>query len=376
MQEQQPIRVVVGEGRAQRQGLLSFVLEGEGMQVVATATTPAELARSLAEHRPDVVVLDDGIGSIAVSLTRQMLPGAKVVVVWPRGVVAIDGDASVEPSEVLRQLGATVGRVMGPAPPHVATFRRAGSGTPVGRGRARGRGPTDRDLAWNGRRHSTVTRITSRAQRSHPSMGMPTDGRSDEPVPASGGLGSMEGELAEVIVLPAPHPAGTPETASQEANGAEPLVVIPEAMGPDRKRRRGSLLVAAALVPLCLAASMLALAGIRHVQEGVVRAEEPVVASPSARGAGPSEPVRPSAITVDRRGRSDDHDSSPPTTGGAPASVAANSGTTAGTGGSNEAGGGTDPGAAETNPGQSGDRNPHGGPPGLLQSHRPVLGVR
>jgi hypothetical protein len=129
-------------------------------------------------------------------------------------------------------------------------------------------------------------------------------------------------------------------------------------------------------VPLCLAASMLALAGIRHVQEGVVRAEEPVVASPSARGAGPSEPVRPSAITVDRRGRSDDHDSSPPTTGGAPASVAANSGTTAGTGGSNEAGGGTDPREAETNPGQSGDRNPHGGPPGLLQSHRPILGVR
>ena len=55
--EQQRIRVVVGEGRAQRQGLLSFVLEGEGMQVVATATTCAELAATLVEHRPDVVVI-------------------------------------------------------------------------------------------------------------------------------------------------------------------------------------------------------------------------------------------------------------------------------------------------------------------------------
>src|SRR5947207_14452536 len=110
--EQQRIRVVVGEGRAQRQGLLGFVLEGEGMHVVATARTCAELAATLLEHRPDVVVLDDGIGSIAVSMTRRMLPAAKVVLVWPHGVVAIDGDGNVEPSEVLRKLGETVDRVM------------------------------------------------------------------------------------------------------------------------------------------------------------------------------------------------------------------------------------------------------------------------
>src|SRR5712691_8527473 len=256
MQEQQPIRVVVGEGRAQRQGLLGFVLEGEGMQVVATATTPAELARSLAEHQPDVVVLDDGIRSIAVSMTRQMLPRAKVVVVWPRGVVAIDGDASVEPSEVLRQLGATVDRVMGPAPPHVATFRREGSSTARGKDRARGRGTTDRDLTWNAGRHSTVTRIGGRAQRSHPSIGMRTDDRAGAYRPASDTGGATGRELAEVVALPVSYADDTRETASSEASGPEPAVVITKATGSARHRRRGSLLVAAALVPLCLGVSM------------------------------------------------------------------------------------------------------------------------
>jgi hypothetical protein len=371
MHEEQPIRVVVGEGRAQRQGLLGFVLEGEGIQVVATATTPAELARSLAEHQPDVVVLDDGIGSIAVSMTRQMLPRAKVVVVWPRGVVAIDGDASVEPSEVLRQLGATVDRVMSPAPPPVVAFRRAGSGT--ARGRTRGRGAIDPNLRWNGGRHSTVTRIHGRPQRSHPSTGMRTDGRPDPIPPTSGGVKPTERELAEVVVLPVSNAAHPHETPSPEPPGPEQVEVIPESKAVVRIRRRRPLLVAATLVPVCLVASILTLAGSRHVPVGVVRAEKPVVVPPIARAGRPGAPVGSSAITADQRGKRDHRGSPLSTTGGGTASSGTGAGQTPSTPGSNGPGGGSDPGQVETVPGQSGDRNPHGGPPGLLQGRRPVL---
>jgi hypothetical protein len=109
----QRIRVVVGEGHAQRAGLLRFVLEGEGFDVASVATTVPELARHLTDDRPDVVVLDDGLGTTVVSMARRLLPGVKIVLVWPRGLVAIGGDANVEPSDVFRDLGRSVERLMG-----------------------------------------------------------------------------------------------------------------------------------------------------------------------------------------------------------------------------------------------------------------------
>src|SRR6266487_1376382 len=173
--EQQRIRVVVGEGRAQRQGLLTFVLEGEGMQVVATATTCAELAATLVERRPDVVVLDDGIGSIAVSMTRRMLPAAKVVLVWPRGVVAIDGDANVEPSEVLRKLGETVDRVMDASSPAGGVSGGRGSTGTSPRGRAsRREGAAGGIPSGQAPHHPSVTQLRRRGQRLHPRTGMGT----------------------------------------------------------------------------------------------------------------------------------------------------------------------------------------------------------
>ena len=97
-----------------RRGLLRFVLEGEGYQVVAEATNAAELGRVLAVHRPDLVVLDDGIGAMAVGMTREMVPAAKIVLVWPRDVVPVGGDTRVDPSDVLRELGPAVARVATP----------------------------------------------------------------------------------------------------------------------------------------------------------------------------------------------------------------------------------------------------------------------
>ena len=57
-------------------GFLRFVLESEGYDVVAQASSAAELARVLAVHRPDVVVLDDGIGATAVQMTHDVSPSA------------------------------------------------------------------------------------------------------------------------------------------------------------------------------------------------------------------------------------------------------------------------------------------------------------
>ncbi len=105
------VRVLVGEGRSTRKGLLRFVLENEGYDVVAEAGSTLELAQQLAVHRPDVVVLDDGIDASAVGMMREVLPSARVILVWPRGVTAVGADARLEPSEVMTSLGSTVARV-------------------------------------------------------------------------------------------------------------------------------------------------------------------------------------------------------------------------------------------------------------------------
>ena len=113
---EQRIRVMVGEGQTARKGLLRFVLENEGFDVVAEATSTLELAQRLVIHRPDVVVVDDGIDASAVGMMREVLPSAKVILVWPRGVTAVGADARLEPSEVMTSLGSTVGRLMGRGP--------------------------------------------------------------------------------------------------------------------------------------------------------------------------------------------------------------------------------------------------------------------
>jgi hypothetical protein len=105
--------VVVGEGDTARRGLLRFVLEGEGLDVVGEAATTVQLVQVLAVHRPDAVVLDDGIGTTAVVVAREMHPQAKVILVWPSDVIPIGGDARVDPAEVLRDLGPAVGRALG-----------------------------------------------------------------------------------------------------------------------------------------------------------------------------------------------------------------------------------------------------------------------
>jgi hypothetical protein len=107
------VGVVVGEGHPVRRGLLRFVLEGEGFLVLADASTAVELVQALAVHRPEAVILDDAIGSTAVVLTREMCPDAKIVLVWPPDLSPINGDATVDPTQVLRDLGPAVERACG-----------------------------------------------------------------------------------------------------------------------------------------------------------------------------------------------------------------------------------------------------------------------
>ena len=109
----QGVRIVVGEGLSTRQGLLRFVLDGEGYDVVAEASTTAELARLIATHHPDVAVLDDGIGATAVGMINEMSPDTEVVLVWPGAVMPVGGAARVEPHRVLQDLGTTVERLTG-----------------------------------------------------------------------------------------------------------------------------------------------------------------------------------------------------------------------------------------------------------------------
>jgi hypothetical protein len=114
---EQRARVIVGEGRPARKGVLRFVLENEGYDVVAEVGSTMELAQQLVVHRPDVVVLDEGIDVSAVSMLHEVLPDAKVILVWPAGVAAMGADARLEPSEVMHGLGPTVARSLGrPSP--------------------------------------------------------------------------------------------------------------------------------------------------------------------------------------------------------------------------------------------------------------------
>ena len=110
------LRIVIGEGASIRNGLLRFVLEGEGFEVAAEAATVAELAHAFALHRPDIVVLDDTLGVAALELSRQMAPEAKIVLVWPAAVQPVSADARVDPGSVLHELGAIVERLAGIVP--------------------------------------------------------------------------------------------------------------------------------------------------------------------------------------------------------------------------------------------------------------------
>ena len=235
------IRIVVGEGRAAQQGLLRFVLEGEGLEVVGEARTVSDLAVAVADGQPDVVVLDDGIGVTAVSMVREALPRAKIVLVWPSAVVPIGGDARVEPAKILNDLGAAVRQV---APIGVATGVTETYERPEWIDRIRKDPGTLRDklAGKEPAKRPSVTQLQRRGSRLHPAGGR----KQPSETPA-------DTERAPVLPLPF--------AATAAAIAVEPATDVAEEPAEERSewnRRLGTLALsgAAAVSALVLALAL------------------------------------------------------------------------------------------------------------------------
>ena len=416
-----PIRIVVGEGRTAQHGLLRFVLEGEGFDVVGEANGPADLPATLEANQPDVVVLDDGIGVTAVSMVHEVAPQAKIVLVWPAAVVPIGGDARVEPAKILRDLGPAVDHVTAASAALTQTFER-----PDWIDRVRKDPATLRNKLLVGgavAKRPSVTRLQRRGKRLHPKR------RAKDEVE------KRDGVPAPVVVLPVAAGAGSEPILDLAGVGADPEAGAPTAV-EDRSewnRRLGTLALsgAAAVSALVLA---LALGGGRvpvsvlrgggvlppgvpgFVQgPGAVGFEGPFGAGvlggagydPAASAQARDDAAEDQGSQVDGSAGGFDQDllapgfaggadEQPP--GDAPVDDGgggnggnggndggsnggndggSNGGNDGGSNGGNDGGGGGNEGPESAMPGSSGAHNPHGGPPsklGLTPAHGPGLG--
>lgn len=115
------VQVVLGE--AERTGILRFVLEGEGFDIVGMASNDEELERVLVGARPSVIVLDGGISAAAALEARERADGASLVVVWPEGVASVLAEERVDPHLVMEDLGEAVRRASHRAADRDATIR-------------------------------------------------------------------------------------------------------------------------------------------------------------------------------------------------------------------------------------------------------------
>lgn len=109
MQRERRVQVVLGEAE-RADGLLRFVLEAEGFDLIGMASNDEELSRVLRGAKPSVLVLDGGISAAAALDARQRIDGAALVVVWPDGVSAVLAEERVEPHMVIEDLGDAVRR--------------------------------------------------------------------------------------------------------------------------------------------------------------------------------------------------------------------------------------------------------------------------
>ena len=109
MQRERRVQVVLGEAE-RADGLLRFVLEAEGFDLIGMASNDEELSRVLRGAKPSVLVLDGGISAAAALDARQRIGGAALVVVWPDGVSAVLAEERVEPHMVIEDLGDAVRR--------------------------------------------------------------------------------------------------------------------------------------------------------------------------------------------------------------------------------------------------------------------------
>ena len=363
--DQRSVRVVVGQGDPARHALRD-VLVSDGFDVVGEVTAAADLAQVLAAERPDVVVLDDAIGVNAAQIVSQVAPNAKLVVIWPAGVVPISGAARVDPAEVTTALSATVGLAAGVELSGLSTIDR-----PDWIDKVRKDPATLREkLATGGSVpvRPSVTELQRRGQRLHPSTGM---GRRRSARATGDGPGAAEVLLPIAAVTQVAEPRSP--TAGPPSDEGEADATL--------DRRIGMIALGGAAVAGAL---MIALSFGAHRQPSVIAAEPflPPVVSGSLSGPPPSTPVGTPTPS---------HTTTPPptgpksTTGGSGVTtVGVSSGPTPGPAGSGGAGGpssggsgsgaggsgSSGPGTARPSSataGASASHNPHDGAPGLLR---------
>jgi hypothetical protein len=416
-----PIRIVVGEGRTAQHGLLRFVLEGEGFEVVGEANGPADLPDALA-HRPDVVVLDDGIGVTAVSMVHEIAPQAKVVLVWPSAVVPVGGDARVEPAKILRDLGPAVQHVIAASAALTQTFER-----PDWIDKVRKDPATLRNKLLVGgavAKRPSVTRLQRRGKRLHPKRrakdGSELEHRDDVPAPVVVLPVAAAGAEAEPILdLAGADAAGAPngETAEERSewnrrlgtlalSGAAAVSALVLALALGGGRVPVSVLRGGGLLPPGVPGFVQgpgsvgvdgpfgvgALGGFGYDPEASARAHNRTPGSDLGGSTGTGfdeDPLGPGFVggadeqpSVDEPGGNGrdggNGGNGSGGDGGNGGGNGGNGGNGSGGDGGNGGGGGDGGSAPDSSlPGRSAEHNPHGGPPGqlgLTPAHGPGLG--
>jgi hypothetical protein len=226
------IKIVVAEG-AEDRGLLRFVLEGEGFDVVAEATTPADLVRAAGTEQPDVVVLSEAIGSGAIAMTRAASPSARIILVSPEEPADVDVDGWVATPQVVRGLGIAVLRACAGSGRSVTDSASDASVRPAWVGRVRKDPATLRAILATSTRgveeRPSITALQRRSagSRRHPSM----FGRREEPAAELDPLvlpelefpaepQAVQIEFEEIAIDPAPAPGA--EVAEHPLRHAHP----------------------------------------------------------------------------------------------------------------------------------------------------------
>jgi hypothetical protein len=345
------LRVVIGEAESSRSGLLRFILEGEGFSVAAEADTVADLSDAIAEHHPDVVVLDDALGVAGVAISRSIAPAAKVVVVWPAAVQAVGADARVEPITILRELGPTVHRVAGGIVDAdvTETFRRpdwigkvrkdpAKLREILANGRPTPPGPSVTELqAANRRNHADIAQVAAAAALSaRPRV---------DPSPPGEGDDDDDDRKVGAIALGAAAVAGAIVFSAAIGSGTTAVHVAGEAPG-DEITASGT----APIGQIDLGNPSL------HVGQHTTHRDHANHPTNPTHGSDVSSSVETTGAGTPGTGGG--------TPGGGGGGNGGGGGGGNGGGGGGNGGGGGDGGGLVA-PGRSGEHNPHGGPPGL-----------
>ena len=190
------MRVIVADDSAVIRAGVVRILAGAGMDVVAEARTADELLTAVAEHRPDLSVVDirmppaDTAGLHAAVQIRDRYRGAVRVLVLSQ---------YLEPDYALRLLGAGVGGVG-----YLLKDRIAEGGELVEAAQRVGAGGTAIDpavveeLVRARRRHDRLARLTSRERRV---LALVAEGRSNRAIADRLGVAvkTIEGVIAVVF---------------------------------------------------------------------------------------------------------------------------------------------------------------------------------